>query len=464
MTPQIIDFSYLVAAVLFMLGLKRLSSPATARAGNRLSMLGMAVAVIATLFKQEILSFTLILIGLAIGTAIGAVAARRVKMTSMPQMIAIFNGCGGGASALVAISEFYRVSPDFKSFMLATLLLSVIVGLVTFSGSIVAFGKLRGSISGRPMVYTGQRAVNVLLAAVVIAMAIGVQLFPAGATLFCGLILLTLLLGVLLVIPIGGADMPVVISLLNSLSGVAVSMTGFVLGNNALIIVGSLVGAAGLILTKLMCEAMNRSLANVLFGAFGAVKGGVAAAGVAGVAAATTGAVKSYTVEDAATMLENARTLIITPGYGMAVAQAQHAVRELSDVLEERGVQVRFAIHPVAGRMPGHMNVLLAEANVPYDKLFAMDDINADFAHTDVALVVGANDVVNPAARNVPESPIYGMPILNVDQAKTVIVLKRSMRPGFAGIENDLFLRDNTMMVFGDAKETLQKIISCIKG
>ncbi len=461
MTPQIIDFSYLVAAVLFMLGLKRLSSPATARAGNRLSMLGMAVAVIATLFKQEILSFTLILVGLAIGTAIGAVAARRVKMTSMPQMIAIFNGCGGGASALVAISEFYRVSPDFKSFMLATLLLSVIVGLVTFSGSIVAFGKLRGSISGRPMVYTGQRAVNVLLAAVVIAMAIGVQLFPAGATLFCGLILLTLLLGVLLVIPIGGADMPVVISLLNSLSGVAVSMTGFVLGNNALIIVGSLVGAAGLILTKLMCEAMNRSLSNVLFGAFGAVKGGVAAAGVAAV---TTGAVKSYTVEDAATMLENARTLIITPGYGMAVAQAQHAVRELSDVLEEMGVQVRFAIHPVAGRMPGHMNVVLAEANVPYDKLFAMDDINADFAHTDVALVVGANDVVNPAAKNVPESPIYGMPILNVDQAKTVIVLKRSMRPGFAGIENDLFLRDNTMMVFGDAKETLQKVISHIKG
>jgi NAD(P) transhydrogenase subunit beta len=273
--------------------------------------------------------------------------------------------------------------------------------------------------------------------------------------------LLTLLLGVLLVIPIGGADMPVVISLLNSLSGVAVSMTGFVLGNNALIIVGSLVGAAGLILTKLMCEAMNRSLSNVLFGAFGAVKGGVAAAGVA---AATTGTVKSYTVEDAATMLENARTLIITPGYGMAVAQAQHAVRELSDVLEERGVQVRFAIHPVAGRMPGHMNVLLAEANVPYDKLFAMDDINADFAHTDVALVVGANDVVNPAARNVPESPIYGMPILNVDKAKTVIVLKRSMRPGFAGIENNLFLRDNTMMVFGDAKETLQKIISYIKG
>ncbi|MHC4359068.1 MAG: NAD(P)(+) transhydrogenase (Re/Si-specific) subunit beta, partial [Planctomycetota bacterium] len=427
---------------------------------NRLSMLGMAVAVIATLFKQEILSFTLILVGLAIGAAIGAVAARRVKMTSMPQMIAIFNGCGGGASALVAISEFHRVSPDFESFMLVTLLLSVIVGLVTFSGSIVAFGKLQGSISGRPVTYTGQRAVNVLLAAAVIVLAVGVHFSPAGVTLFYGLLLLTLLLGVSLVIPIGGADMPVVISLLNSLSGVAVSMTGFVLSNNALIIVGSLVGAAGLILTRLMCKAMNRSLANVLFGAFGAVKGGAAAAG----AAATTGTVKSYTVEDAATMLENARTLIITPGYGMAVAQAQHAVRELSDVLEERGVKVRFAIHPVAGRMPGHMNVLLAETNVPYDKLFAMDDINADFAHTDVALVVGANDVVNPAARNVPESPIYGMPILNVDRARTVIVLKRSMRPGFAGIENDLFLRDNTMMVFGDARETLQKIISYVKG
>lgn len=458
MTTQVIDFSYLVAAVLFMLGLKKLSSPDTARAGNRLSMLGMAIAVAATLFKQEILSFNLIIIGVAVGGAIGAVAAKRVQMTAMPEMIAIFNGCGGGASAMVAASEYHRLSPHFEIFLLITLLLSVIVGMVTFAGSVVAFGKLRGILGGRPIVYTGQRAGNGLLGIVVICLAIGVYLFPAGVSVFYGLILLALLLGVLLVIPIGGADMPVVISLLNSLSGVAVAMTGFILSNNALIIVGSLVGAAGLILTKLMCVAMNRSLTNVLFGAFGAVGKGAAAAGVAAVT------VKSYTVEDAATILENAGTVIITPGYGMAVAQAQHAVQELAELLEERGIKIRYAIHPVAGRMPGHMNVLLAEANVPYDKLFAMEDINADFAHTDIALVVGANDVVNPAARNVPSSPIYGMPILNVDQAKTVIVLKRSMRPGFAGIENELFLRDNTMMVFGDAKETLQKIILYIKG
>lgn len=459
LTPQVIDLSYLVAAVLFMLGLKRLSSPATARTGNRLSMLGMAIAVAATLFKQEILSFNLILIGVAIGAAIGAVAATKVKMTSMPEMIAMFNGCGGGASAMVATSEYHRLSPHFEMFMLTTLLLSVIVGLVTFAGSIIAFGKLQGIISGRPVVYTGQRLVNGLLGITVVVLAVSVYSVPSDISIFYGLIAIALLLGVLLVIPIGGADMPVVISLLNSLSGVAVSMTGFVLSNNALIIVGSLVGAAGLILTRLMCKAMNRSLANVLFGAFGAVEKGVAAAG-----AAPAGAVKSYTIEDAATMLENARAIIVTPGYGMAAAQAQHAVRELADLLEERGVEVRYAIHPVAGRMPGHMNVLLAEANVPYDKLFPLEDINDDFAHTDVALVVGANDVVNPAAKNTPDSPIYGMPVLNVDQAKTVIVLKRSMRPGFAGIENELFLKDNTMMVFGDARQTLQKIIAHLKG
>ena len=458
-SPQTVNFAYLVAAVLFMLGLKMLSSPATARYGNKLSMLGMAIAVAATLFKQEILSFNLIIIGVAIGGAIGAVAARKVRMTAMPEMIAIFNGCGGGASAMVVTSEYHRLSPDFEGFLLVTLPLSVIVGLVTFSGSLIAFSKLRGLISGRPVVYTGQRAGNGLLFLIVVGLAIAVCLFPAKAGAFYCLIVLALLLGILLVIPIGGADMPVVISLLNSLSGVAVSMTGFVLSNNALIIVGSLVGAAGLILTKQMCKAMNRSLGNVLFGAFGAVEQDATA--VAGTASA--GTVKSYTIEDAAIMLENARTLIVAPGYGMAVAQAQYAVRELADLLEEKGVNVRYAVHPVAGRMPGHMNVLLAEANVPYDKLFAMEDINADFDHTDVALVVGANDVVNPAAKNAPGCPIYGMPVLNVEQARTVIVLKRSMRPGFAGIENELFLRDNTMMVFGDARETLQKIISRVK-
>lgn len=456
--PQIIDVSYLIAAVLFMLGLKRLSSPATARNGNRLSMLGMAIAVAATLLKQEILSFNLILIGVITGGTIGAVAARRVQMTAMPQMIAVFNGCGGGASAMVATSEYHRLLPSFEPFLLTTLLLSVIIGTVTLTGSAIAFGKLQGTISGQPIVYSGQRIVNALLGVAITALAVSIFNAPANIATFYSLTALAFLLGILLVMPIGGADMPVVISLLNSLSGVAVSMTGFVLSNNVLIIAGSLVGAAGLILTMLMCEAMNRSLSNVLFGAFGVRVGEVAATGVA-----ATGAVKSYTIEDAATMLENARTLIIAPGYGMAVAQAQHAVRELADMLEERGVKVRYAIHPVAGRMPGHMNVLLAEANVPYDKLFSLEEINEDFAHTDVALVVGANDVVNPAARNTPTSPIYGMPILNVDQAKTVIVLKRSMRPGFSGIENELFLKDNTMMVFGDAKETIQKIIAYLK-
>ncbi len=459
MTPYITDFSYLVAAVLFMLGLKKLGSPATARNGNRLSMLGMAIAVVATLFKQEILSFNLILIGVAIGAVIGITAAKKVKMTAMPEMIAMFNGCGGGASAMVAASEYHRLSPHFETFSLITLLLSVIVGTITFAGSTIAFGKLRGIISGRPIVYSGQRAANVLLSIFVVALAVIMYSAPANTPIFYGLIALTLLLGVLIVMPIGGADMPVVISLLNSLSGVAVSMTGFLLNNNALIIVGSLVGAAGLILTKLMCEAMNRSLANVLFGAFGAVESGIAVTGVA-----ETGAVKAYTIEDAATILEGARSLIIAPGFGMAAAHAQHAVRELADLLEERGAEVRYAIHPVAGRMPGHMNVLLAEADVPYDKLFPLEEINEEFAHTDVALVVGANDVVNPAAKNSPGSPIYGMPVLNVDQARTVIVLKRSMRPGFAGIENELFLKGNTMMVFGDARETLMKIIAYLKG
>ena len=459
---QVIDFSYLIAAVLFMLGLKRLSSPATARNGNRLSMLGMALAVVVTLFKQEIINYNLIIVGIVIGAVIGAVAAKKVQMTKMPEMVAIFNGFGGGASALVAISEYHRLTentPNLEAFLLITLLLSVIIGSVTLTGSFIAFGKLQGFVSGRPIVYTGQQVVNGFLAILMFALAIGIYYVPANLMVFYSVTAIGLLLGVLLVIPIGGADMPVVISLLNSYSGVAVSMTGFLLNNNALIIVGSMVGAAGLILTMIMCEAMNRSLANVIFGAFGAVEEGAEAA----VGTAAQGSVKAYTVEDALIMLENASSLIIVPGYGMAAAQAQHAVRELADLLEEKGVEVRYAIHPVAGRMPGHMNVLLAEADISYDKLFAMEDINDDFPQTDVALVIGANDVVNPAAKTNPASPIYGMPVLNVEQAKTVMLLKRSMNPGFAGIENELFLMDNTMMVFGDAKKTLHAVISHLK-
>ncbi len=459
MMSQVINYSYLVAAVLFMLGLKRLSSPATARNGNRLSMLGMAIAIVATLLNQEIVSFKLIIIGIVIGAVIGAIAAKKVKMTSMPEMIAIFNGFGGAASALVAISEYHRLTPDFDVFLIIVILLSIIIGAVTFTGSMIAFGKLQGIVSGQPIVYTGQQIINALLGLIMVALAVGVYLVPADFKVFYAVVALASLLGVLLVIPIGGADMPVVISLLNSYSGVAVSMTGFVLNNNALIIVGSMVGAAGLILTNIMCKAMNRSLANVLFSAFGAVAEGGAAEG----GAAATGSVKAYTVEDAVIMLESADSVIVVPGYGMAAAQAQHAVRELADLLDEKGIEMRYAIHPVAGRMPGHMNVLLAEADVPYDKLFAMEDINDDFAQTDVVLVIGANDVVNPAAKTNPASPIFGMPVLNVEESKTVIVFKRSMNPGFAGIENELFLMDNTMMIFGDAKKSLNGIVSQLK-
>ncbi len=455
----LINAIYLVSAVLFMLGLKRLSSPATARQGNKLSMLGMALAIGATLANPGIVSFKMILIGAAIGAVIGLISAIKVKMTSMPEMVALFNGCGGAASALVALSEFQVRAGGMESFGLVALLLSVIVGGLTFTGSLIAFGKLQGIVSGQPITYPGQQVVNGLILLVTIGLAAGVYLDTTNLMFFYGLAGLSLVLGVLAVIPIGGADMPVVISLLNSYSGIAVSMTGFALNNNALIVVGSLVGASGLFLTKIMCDAMNRSLANVLFGAFGAVSDEAAAAAAEGPG----GSVKGYDPEDVITMLENAESLIIVPGYGMAAAQAQHAVRELGDHLQNLGVEVRYAIHPVAGRMPGHMNVLLAEADVPYDLLFAMEDINDDFSTTDVVLVIGANDVVNPAAKTNPASPIYGMPVLNVEEARTVVVLKRSMNPGFAGIENELFLKDNTMMLFGDAKGSVQHLVSGIK-
>ncbi len=457
MSINLINFIYLCSAVLFMLGIKNLSSPATAKLGNKLSMTGMGVAIAATLANPTISGFTLILIGIGIGAAIGVVAAVKVEMTSMPEMVALFNGCGGAASALVALSEFQGHTGGFESFSLITLLLSIIIGSLTFTGSLIAFGKLQGIVSTRPITYTGQQVVNALIVLATIVLAVVVFQNTSNLVAFYIIIALSLGLGVLAVIPIGGADMPVIISLLNSYSGLAVSMTGFALNNNALIIVGSLVGASGLFLTKIMCDAMNRSLANVLFSAFGSVVESVD--GDEGPA----GSMKGFEVDDVAVVLENAASVIIVPGYGMAAAQAQHVTRELGDYLIEEGIEVRYAIHPVAGRMPGHMNVLLAEADVSYDLLFAMEDINDDFSNTDVVLVIGANDVVNPAAKTNPGSPIYGMPVLDVEEARAVVVLKRSMNVGFAGIENELFYKDNTMMLFGDAKASIQKLLSAVK-
>jgi len=457
-TENIIDFVYLISAVLFMLGIKKLSSPATAKFGNKLSMAGMLVAIAATLASPDIFGYTMIIIAIAIGAAIGGYAAIKVEMTSMPEMVALFNGCGGAASALVAMAEFTGHTGAFANFTMITLLLSVIIGGLTFTGSIIAYTKLQGIISTRPITYPFQQVVNAGIVVLTVFLAYLVFQNPDNTFAFILIIILALGLGVLAVIPIGGADMPVIVSLLNSYSGLAVSMTGFALNNNALIIVGSLVGASGLFLTKIMCDAMNRSLANVLFGAFGAVDDSVTDAGEG-----PAGSMKGIEVEDVAIALENADSLIIVPGYGMAAAQAQHVTRELGDYLAEEGVDVRYAIHSVAGRMPGHMNVLLAEADVSYDQLYAMEDINDDFSTTDVVLVIGANDVVNPAAKTNPGSPIYGMPILEVDKSRTVVVLKRSMNVGFAGIENELFFKDNTMMLFGDAKASMQKLLSAVK-
>lgn len=457
-TVNIIDFVYLVSAVLFMLGIKNLSSPATAKFGNKLSMAGMLVAIAATLASPDMFGYTMIIIAIAIGAAIGGTAAVKVEMTSMPEMIALFNGCGGAASALVAMAEFNGHTGAFAGFTMLTLLLSVIIGGLTFTGSIIAYTKLQGIISTRPITYPFQQVVNAGIVLLTIFLAYLVFQNPANTFAFVLIIALALILGVLAVIPIGGADMPVIVSLLNSYSGLAVSMTGFALNNNALIIVGSLVGASGLFLTKIMCEAMNRSLANVLFGAFGAIDESAADAGEG-----PTGSMKGFDVEDVAIAVENAESVIIVPGYGMAAAQAQHVTRELGDYLMEEGIEVRYAIHSVAGRMPGHMNVLLAEADVSYDQLFAMEDINDDFSTTDVVLVIGANDVVNPAAKTNPSSPIYGMPVLDVEDARTVVVLKRSMNVGFAGIENELFFKDNTMMLFGDAKDSIQNLLSAVK-
>jgi len=457
-----IGLTYLVTIIAFILALRFLSSPTTAPLGNRIGALGMALAIGATFAQPGLHNYWSILIVMAVFAPIGAYAARAVKMTAMPQIVALFNGVGGGAAALVALSDFHQVAPEpgrIKADVGISIMLSALIGSVSFAGSLIAFGKLQELISGRPIVYPGQKVVNAALMAALLALAIVVLAGQQREALVIALLGGALLFGVLFVLPIGGADMPVVISLLNAFTGLAAAATGFVLHNNVLIVSGMLVGASGTLLTMLMGRAMNRSLANVLFGAFGQI-----VAGPEGAVAAVDGAsVRSATAEDVAVMLAFAKRVVVVPGYGLAVAQAQHDVRTLADLLEQRGVDVSYAIHPVAGRMPGHMNVLLAEANVPYPQLKEMDDANPDFPRTDVALVIGANDVVNPDARTNAGSPIYGMPILNVDDAKQVVVLKRSMNPGFAGIDNPLFLNPRTVMLFGDAKDSVEKLIGSVK-
>ena len=453
---SIANWVYLLCAVLFILGLKNLGSAKTARRGNLLAMLAMLLAVVVTLLDQQILSFTFIFAGLIIGSAIGAVVAKKIQMTQMPEMVALFNGLGGAASALVASAEFFRGNGDLQISIVATICLSVLIGTVTLSGSLIAFAKLKGLMKGAPITYRGQHVINGLIVAMVLVFAIMLVLDPSNWKMLIGILALAAVLGITSVIPIGGADMPVVISLLNSYSGLAAAATGFVISNNILIISGALVGASGLILTNIMCVAMNRSLGNVLFAAVGS-DGGSASGST------EQKQVTRYTAEDAVMMLDNAQSVIIIPGYGLAVAQAQHILQEMTEILMERNIQVRYAIHPVAGRMPGHMNVLLAEASVSYDLLYEMDAINDDFKNTDVALVIGANDVINPAARHKKESALYGMPILNVDKARTVMIVKRSLSVGFAGEDNELFYDDKTMMLFADAKKMVTEIVHALK-
>lgn len=459
--PTGIQLSYLLAASLFIFGLKQLGSPATARQGNVIAAVGMAIAIIATLLDRQVVNYEMVLVGILIGSLIGVVIAKTVAMTDMPQMVGILNGLGGAASALIAIAEFWRLQGTASIPLDANLTISlgVLIGGVTLTGSLMAFAKLQGLVTGAPITFPLQQPVNALLLGGFVVGSIYLLINPYSLNVFWGLVVISLILGVLFVIPIGGADMPVVISLLNSYSGLAASAAGFILYNNMLIIAGALVGASGLILTNIMCKAMNRSLANVLFSAFG-TSGGAAVAGAAG---QTDHVVHSIGPEEGAMMLGYARSVVIVPGYGMAVAQAQHSVRELADQLERLGVDVKYAIHPVAGRMPGHMNVLLAEANVPYPQLYDMDDINPEFERVDVALVIGANDVVNPAAREDPASPIYGMPILDVDRAQHTIVIKRGMSTGFAGVDNSLFYKDKTLMLFGSAKDMVSKLVSEVK-
>ena len=451
----IIVLAYLLSSVLFILGLKNLSSPKTARRGNLFAMIAMLIAIIATLIKNEIVDFTFIITGLIIGSTIGVIIAKKVSMTAMPQMVALFNGLGGGASAFVALAEYYRLTGGLTTHTIISMIISFFVGAVTLTGSLVAFGKLQGIIKSAPVVFKAQRFINMLIFTLFLITGIMVVINPANSSYLLAILAIAMILGILLVIPIGGADMPVVISSLNSCSGLAAAATGFVLSNNILIICGALVGASGMILTRIMCKAMNRSISNIIFGAVGTISSDIKNEEKQKVVA--------YTEEDASMMLESAQTVIVIPGYGLAVAQAQFALQELVKTLINSGIKARYAIHPVAGRMPGHMNVLLAEANVSYDLLFDLGDINNDFQSTDVALVVGANDVVNPSARADKDSPLYGMPILNADQAKTVIICKRSLSPGFSGVDNELFYNKKTMMIFGDAKDSINRLIKLLK-
>jgi NAD(P) transhydrogenase subunit beta len=456
-----IDLAYLVAAICLIIGIKRLSHPRTARSGNWIAAVGMAIAVGFTFAIKEIDTYWLMLAGIAVGTVIGVVTARMVRMTAIPQMVALFNGVGGGAAALIAAAEFHRLAPasgHLPGEELVGILFSAVVGSVSFWGSLVAFGKLQEVIPGRPILFPAHNLTNAVLGVTVLGAIVLTAVTEQGVWLAV-LMVGALILGLSFVLPIGGADMPVVISLLNAFTGLAAASTGFVLDNTALIIGGTLVGASGTLLTLLMGKAMGRPLRQTLFGAFGAVpEGGAAMAAVDG-----DGTVRTATADDIAYMLAYARRVVFVPGYGLAVAQAQHDVRNLGDLLEAKGVDVRYAIHPVAGRMPGHMNVLLAEANVPYDELFEMDEINPEFPQTDVVVVVGANDVVNPAARSQPGNPIYGMPILDVDRAQHVVVIKRSLSPGFAGVDNPLFYDPKTVMLFDDAKAALEKLVASLK-
>jgi len=464
----LINSAYIVTSVMFVIGLKMMGRQATARSGNVLSGVGMLIAIVVTLLARDVVDYTWIGVGLGVGTVVGLVCARAIQMTSMPEMVALLNGFGGLASLVVGAAEYLRirggtVAPEYPVFVLAVIASTVLIGGITFTGSVYAFGKLAGWLSGRAIVFRGQQVANALLVALTVVS--GVVYVAAGpdVQLLAGAIfaVLALTLGCTLVMPIGGGDMPVVISMLNSLSGLAACAAGFAIGNNVLVVAGCLVGTSGVILTNIMCKAMNRSLANVLFSGFGAAP----AAGATGTAdGAVLGEARPISPEDTFAVLEAARQVVIIPGYGMAVSQAQHVVSELGEMLETHGATVRFAIHPVAGRMPGHMNVLLAEASVPYEHLFDMDAINSIMSTVDVAVVIGANDVVNPAAMRDKSSPIYGMPIINAHEARTVICLKRGKGAGFSGLENQLFVMPNSRMLYGDAKGTLQSVIAEFKG
>ena len=457
MSHQFIDIAYIISSVFFIYGLKMLGKSSTARKGNLVSAIGMLIAVVVTLFDQNILSYQWIVIGVVIGSLIGVISAKSVKMTSMPEMVALFNGSGGVASLFVGWAEYHN-SLSIDGFTAGAIYAAVLIGGVTLTGSLLAWAKLSEKIDGKPVLFPGQQFLNVVVLLGLVG--IGYQFIVApleSELLFQIAIGVSLVFGVLSVIAIGGADMPVVISLLNSYSGLAACAAGFVIMNNVLIVAGALVGASGLILTNIMCKAMNRSLSNVLFSGFGSASGSSGGAGYQGEA-------KPVSAEDAFLILESASSVVFVPGYGMAVAQAQHVVRELGELLEKNGCEVQYAIHPVAGRMPGHMNVLLAEASVPYESLVEPDDVNPTMETVDVTIVIGANDVVNPAARDDKASPLYGMPVIDVDKAKTCIVLKRSLKPGFAGVDNPLFFNENTRMLFGDAKASISSLVAEFKG